>query len=251
MATCEVYATDATNRKEPSSSPEHEIAILGLEAQIPAAKQAGLTVQAERLESELAMRRLGLAPLSAEEIQLWRAWLPTAYRVEYLRCECGRTRQKAPFGWGPRPFADYNFDRVPKRVLDLIARMCNECKLGWIEIRTSERAAQDPGLFGGKGNAVALFARWGGSDERLISFEEIRRGLAARGRALTWSRVASGGVLVAAFFAAIGLAMWAPPESNLRAAIWLWAVSAVGLATAAAGIWKRSRVRRAFAYAFR
>lgn len=245
MATCEVYVPSS---KDVTPSPEQEIAVLELETRIPAARQAGLTAQAGHLENELAIRRLGLVPLSAEQLQQWRTWFPTGYRTEYLHCDCGRAHPKPPTSWGQRSLADYNFDRVPESVLKLITRMRDEHKLDWIEIRTPEKArSQDPGLFGGKGNVAALFGRWGESDERLISFEEIRAGLAARADADTWRDRA--GVLTA-FAAFIGCMFFAQPR-DLTGAITSWAFAAVLLSAVAIGFWQRSKIRRIFAYAFR
>jgi hypothetical protein len=246
MATCEIYL-----KERQGLDVDEEATFMALEAEMANAEAAGLKTQARQAGAELALRRLGLEPLSGQEFGVWRSWFPTAYRQSYDHCECGRTTVARD------DFTNYRFDRVPVSVLELIQRCRDEFKLGWLEIRTPEQQrAQDPGLFGGKGPLTVLLGRWRESDDRLITFEEIRRGLKARSRRASAFTVQFFTGL-AAFVGAVACAMIAvDPGPNLlvkNPILLMFGPSisvlvGVGMITAL-GFWKR-RLRKAFAYAF-
>ena len=246
MATCEVYVPEQV-----TLSVDDEAVILALEAEVAGAERVGLKVQTRQASAELTFRRLGLEPLSEQEFGVWRSWFPTAYRQSYQQCGCGRTVVTAD------GFTNYRFDRVPTSVLELIPKLRDEIKFDWLEIRTPERQRiQDPGLFGGKGPLTVLLGRWRESDDRLITFEEIRRGLKARDRRSSASNLqVSVGVISG--FAAVAFAAIATVPGPLVSHWGPWfgltismlsVLVGVGLITAI-GFWKR-RLRKAFAYAF-
>lgn len=174
MAVCKIYTKDTNDIGA-------EAKLLALTAEAEAAERAGLADQAKRAKAEIELRQDVIGdPLTDDEIRVYKLWYPTAYRVSWMRCGCGRmyTNQADPYL--QTNFARYNFDRVPQSVLELIARCRDEIKLDWVEIRTPELVPQDPGLFGGKGKHIWLFARWSDTGEHLITFEEIKAGLDAR-----------------------------------------------------------------------
>ena len=217
-----------------------------------AARNAGLKNQARQAEAELALRRMGLKPLSTEELNMLQRWFPTSYRESYHYCNCGQA-VAIPAAWFP--LSGYAFDRVPTSVLELLPRLRDELKLDWVEIPTpEENRRQDPGLFGGKGPLTVLAARWGESDDRLVTFEEIKRGLWARNRrsgtipSLILAVVIS---LLSVFLCTMAATNPGPVVidpvlfkfgTTISLAVGAAAVSVVGF-------WRR-RLRRAFAYAF-
>ena len=246
MATCEIYV------KGPEElDVDGEAAVMALEAEVTGAGRAGLKVQTRQASAELAFRRLGLKPLSEQEFGVWRSWFPTAYRQSYQYCECGRT---VVTGDG---FANYRFDRVPTSVLELIPKLRDEIKFDWLEIRTPERQrVQDPGLFGGKGPLTVLLGRWRESDDRLITFEEIRRGLNVRVQRASASNFQTFAGTVSGFIAIVVAAMAAAPEPAVSHwGPWFSLSISMGSVLVGVGVitalgFRKRRLRKAFAYAF-
>lgn len=116
------------------------------------------------------VQRLRLKPMSSEEWKIWTEWLPTSYRSD------GNIYGQARHEW-----RNYSFDRIPLRVRELIVH-CQEQKVfEWLEIRTQEyKYKNDPALFGWLDGKTYLLARWGESDGKMLSFEDIKEGLKAR-----------------------------------------------------------------------
>lgn len=253
MATCQIYADETA-----PYTPDQEITFLALETQIRLAGEAGLTAQEKEAKDELVIRRFGLTPLNTEEFTKWRAWFPMSYRADYFHCgNCGMPALKpSPYVPDLAQLANYRFDRVPVSVLELIRSMKD--KLDWIEIRTPEQAhMQDPGIFGGIGKFAALFGRWGESDARLISFEEITSGLKARRRVVSNNGIIAIGEATVFLGAAVGsmLAFGEPRDSTRyelfqTLARYCWWFGSVGIPIATIGFWRHSKIRRAFRYAF-
>jgi hypothetical protein len=119
-------------------------------------------------------------PLTPDERLIWETFLPTSYIGKRLEA--------------------YTFDTIPIHVLEQFREWKIRGVFDTFEIRTEERSL-DPALFGIRDGKYWLLARWGRSDETLISLEEIKKLL--RERVASDCRdmgIAAGGCLVACLY---------------------------------------------------
>lgn len=173
--TTEIYLQSSPLAAPGDTSPEAEILREECERASQLAERAGLSALAKVRMNPLrehCVASAGLQPLTKDEYAVWHEWLPTSYQTGDSHRELGRSRR----------WAEYVFDTIPISVLEVIADLKEKNTFGMLEVRTPERALTDPVLFGWIGRKVYLLARWGESDERLHSFEEIRAGVKARTR---------------------------------------------------------------------
>jgi len=118
----------------------------------------------------LRRKKITTPPLADHELAVWCAWLPTEYRSGY-----GLT--------------SYEFDKPPIHVLEKWVEWDEANVFDVFAIRTPETRMPypqtDPALFGIREEDKDvehywLLARWGESDEDLISFEQIKQQLKER-----------------------------------------------------------------------
>ena len=140
---------------------------------------------------------------------------------------------------------------------NLIPKIRDDLKFDWLEIRTPEQQrVQDPGLFGGKGLLTVLLGRWRESDNRLITFEEIRRGLNVRVQRASASNFQTFAGTVSGFIAIVVAAMAAAPEPAVSHwGPWFSLSISMGSVLVGVGVitalgFRKRRLRKAFAYAF-
>lgn len=161
---------------------DHESAAVqrSLAQEIKLARGVGLFVHADQLSAQTQadqMARYFSHPLSDTELDAWRTYLPTSYRMKFVRMGDdvalvfpGRKPWDNLFGMG-----EYEFDRVPKEVLEIMDRAKSIWKFDWLEILTpeKEKSRQDPVLIGGLGNRVFLLARWAESAAYMLDLSEL------------------------------------------------------------------------------
>ena len=158
------------------------------------------TKETKTERDELTLQELGLELLSKEDLETWKAFLPTAYPEEYIqtRCEHGHPVTVRLSSTLDR----YRYDEIPTQVQATIALLRDVARADRIEIRTPEGRGRDPILLAEKkGEGIALAARWGA--EEFFSVEEIREGLWAQARA--WKLTRNKGGLCLIFLLWIGL----------------------------------------------
>src|SRR5258708_6802146 len=123
--------------------------------------ELGFLRQFKSVEENLRKLRrpiISTPPLSLSELLVWKSFLPTSYRGARL--------------------AGYDFDLIPIHVLSRIREWKEIGAFDEFEIRTEE-ITNDPAVFGIRDRCYWLLARWGPSDEVLLSFDEIRAKLRA------------------------------------------------------------------------
>ncbi len=187
-----------------------------------------------------------LEPLTHEEYNVWCQWLPTGYRTDLLR-DYHAIKQ-----WN-----SYAFDFMPISVRDLIKTVQDQGIFEILEIRTPEKVTiPDPALFGWIGNKQYLLARWGESDENLITFEQVKRGLTARAKVTNRETTKFFSIGLSGFsglIASIVLLVWFFDPSyavaNTTVAIW-WSITALLFVTFLIARFLENNARAKFAYAF-
>jgi hypothetical protein len=130
------------------------------------ARQLGLQAQIDLADEHLRKlhRPRILSPwLSKKELLIWQRFLPTSYRGSPTKAVSGSTHLQ-----------NYRFDLMPKHIYEQWVEWDKSMAFDEFEIRTEE-VSLDPALFGIRGRKYWLLARWGASDEALISFEEIKK----------------------------------------------------------------------------
>ena len=95
--------------------------------------------------------------LSKHELLIWQEFLPTSYR--------GTVSKPFPES---RRLSSYRFDEIPRHIYQQWVEWDNSLAFEEFEIRTEEELL-DPALFGIRDGKYWLLARWGASDEMLIS----------------------------------------------------------------------------------
>lgn len=164
-------------------SLESEAREMELVAQRNAALSIGLAAVAGRCDDELARLRCARAVpyplLSAEEVRVWQAFLPTRYTDGVAMVS--QASALAVFGGSPsnsgiRRIKDYLFDTPPLSVMETWAQVQASKVFDALEVWTPERQRVDPILVGYKtfdkrSIGPFLIARWG---EALKAFDEIK-----------------------------------------------------------------------------
>src|SRR5438876_2080039 len=166
------------------------------------ARQLGLQGQIELTDEHIRKLRGPkiLTPcLSRQDLLIWQEFLPTSYR--------GTVSKPVP---ASRRLSSYRFDLIPKHIYQQWVEWDNSLAFEEFEIRTEEELL-DPALFGIRDGKYWLLARWGASDEMLISFEEIKKLLRER---LADDRRSMG--IVAGVFLAGSLLLFWPVMNALR-----------------------------------
>jgi hypothetical protein len=121
------------------------------------------------------VERLDLKPMSAHEMKVWSRWLPSIYSDD-------QEAFQQFFGRRIKSLSDYKYDFVPLSVRRIISQFKQTPVFDCLFVATPEKVKRpDPALFGQLGDKVYLLARWGESDEALISFEEIEKQLKKEG----------------------------------------------------------------------
>lgn len=150
-----------------------------LKKKIAAAEELGLKRQVDVFRGELAeVQKVGglPPPLSADEVLIWRAFLPTRYHE-----------------WN---FRDYDFDRIPGPVLERWRVHKVAKHFDSYEIWTPERRANDPALIGCVGDRYWLLARWGAEDANLLSFADVCAEVKRRATWRPWQTRDDAGMLM-------------------------------------------------------
>lgn len=184
-----------------------EANLLSARSELKFANKIGLRQQAHqarRSVERLKKRRnkphmtVTTQPLNAQELAVWRQWLPRSYEKWELRY--------------------YEYDRIPVPVMEQWAELKKARVFQEFEIRTPERVRPDPALFGHRDGKVWLIARWAESDERLISFEEIAQQVRKRVKGILKWTLATAIVCLPSFFAALFFYEISPasPIDNVR-----------------------------------
>jgi hypothetical protein len=150
---------------------------LGLEGQIDLADEALRKLRRPKI----------LTPcLSKDELLIWQEFLTTSYR--------GTVSMPVD---GSRSLPSYRFDLIPKHIHQQWTEWVNGNVFEEFEIRTEEESL-DPALFGIRHGKYWLLARWGASDETLISFAEIKELIRERFRVDRHDQGIAAGVFLAA-----------------------------------------------------
>lgn len=214
------------------------------------ARLSGLRALAEQ-ESEATLRPVReeliqgiLKPLSQEELNIWKNWLPTVYSTIPGHIH-DLTRH-----W--RGWENYVYDDVPFEVRSLIHTLRQNKVFEVLEIWTPEKVAADPALFGWIGDRCYLIARWG--KEKLLTIDQLRKGLEAREK-VERRNIGSGVLSII-----LGLISWigtanglAKPlgdvDTALFAGLFIGAITGVLCYPALTNLlnWK---IRKKFSYAF-
>lgn len=159
-------------------NPAYSSAIRNVEEEIRLSKDVGLTSNAETLENFIqTLDRIRFThPLTNVEFELWKTYLPVHYRMHYKYANgdivydgCG-LRQHAHDAL--YSLEEFDLDRVPRSVLELMRRATEEWQFDWLEIRTPV-ANIGPVLFGKKGNRNFLLARWAESRHLLLELDDL------------------------------------------------------------------------------
>ena len=126
--------------------------LLGLDAQVKLIKDKIADVNLKiRRQSDLGPAMF-YRPISKEDVDMWETWLPTSYK-------------------GTEALKNYRFDLMPEDALKELEMTKRLDLFDEYEIRTPERAEQDPIFIGWLGETPYLIARWG---EILLPLDEIK-----------------------------------------------------------------------------
>lgn len=160
MSQSEIFAIET----KPEFDVQSDRRIAHLREKLNLAKDLKLVNQVRSIELDITTLegggRITTLPLSADEILIWKAFLPTTY---------------ADSRSDGRKLRDYHFDRIPSPVLKAWSVHKKSGVFDSFEIWTPEREQTDPILIGVVGRARYLLARWGESDANLLSWEDVKR----------------------------------------------------------------------------
>lgn len=179
MSSVALLLPDAVFSKPRERTPDEQSTLESWEVNSNLAESIGMTALVEedrrRLLDPIRVRDLAahdVVPLTESEVAMWRAWLLRSYRTDIDRNSAQ---------WNIFPWSVYTFDAIPINVRNFILNVRQKELFDMLELRTPEdSSAEDPALFGWVGNSCYLLARWGESDDTLLTTDQIKAGVDAR-----------------------------------------------------------------------
>lgn len=162
-------------------NPAFQEALRVVEEEIRVSRSLGLAANAETLMQHLpTLDRLRFTQtLKPERYEDWETYLPIHYRMLYDYDGSDISLR----GCGPREseydalssLEEYDQNRIPRAVLEMMRRATEEWRFDWLELRLSRYAPDAVALFGGIGNRSYLIARWAEHAEQLVPLSHVPR----------------------------------------------------------------------------
>ncbi len=146
--TYELYVADQKITKSKISTAQQKRSLL--------LKQLDLDGQGKLDDTQRKSAGLTIKPMSADEVVVWKAFLPTAYRSR-------------------GSLNNYEFDRIPTPVLEQWNKLKGQNTFDAFEIWTPETQTTDPALIGCIGQNRYMIARWAESDANLLTLHDVAR----------------------------------------------------------------------------